>query len=56
MKVRELIAMLHDIDNIEDIRDYEVQSYDMDDERLRSVTGVTWSTEQKTLSLHTDEL
>lgn len=56
MKVRELIALLHDISETEDIREFEVKAYDADDERWRSATGVTWDARTKRVAIHTDEL
>lgn len=56
MIVRELITILADMGAHEDIREFEVQAYDADDERWREVTGITVSPQRKTILIHTDEL
>lgn len=56
MNVRELIGLLADYGAHDDIREFDVQAYDADDERWRDVTGITVSPQKKTILIHTDGL
>ena len=56
MNVRELIGLLADYGAHADIREFDVQAYDLDDEKWRGVTGITVSPQKQTILIHTDEL
>ena len=54
MNVRGIISILADMGAHDDIREFEVQAYDADDEKWRPVTGITVSPQRKTILIHTD--
>ena len=54
MNVREFITLMADMGAHSDIREFDVQAYDADDERWRDVTGITVSPHRKTIIIHTD--
>ena len=56
MNVREFISILAAMGTHADIREFEVQAYDLDDEKWRGVTGITVSPQKQTILIHTDEL
>lgn len=56
MNVRELITLLADLCAQADIREFDVQAYDAEDERWREVTGIVVSPQKRTILIHTDEL
>lgn len=56
MKVREFITLLAEIGAHADIREFDIQAYDAEDERWRDVTGVIVSPHRKTVVIHTDDI
>ena len=54
MIVRELISLFVDMGANADIREFDVQAYDLDDEKWRGVTGITVSPQRQTILIHTD--